>query len=67
MAAKTSQPPEPRNETVGVRCTASEKQDVRLVAAFDQSSESDTLREYTMAQVRERAEDIRSGKAKRAA
>ena len=66
MPPELTQPPEPRNEAISVRCTSSEKQDVRLVAAFDQSTESDTMRDFTMEQVRERAEAIRSGKARAA-
>lgn len=66
MAPKAAQTPEPRNEAISVRCTSSEKQDVRLVAAFDQSTESDTMRDFTMEQVREKADAIRSGKARAA-
>lgn len=54
---------ESRDQMVSVRCTRSEKQDVHLVAAFDQTTESDAMRDYTMAQVRERAAAIRAGEA----
>lgn len=51
---------EPRTEQVNVRLTASEKADVRLVAAFDVRPESDVLREFGLAAVRARAAEIRA-------
>lgn len=53
-------PEETRSAQVNVRLTPSEKADVVLVAAFDETTESDTLRCNTVAQVRERAAEIRS-------
>jgi hypothetical protein len=59
MHANDSQPQaESRTEQVNVRLTPSEKRDVRLVAAFEQTTESDTLRGGIDA-IRTRAEQIR--------
>jgi hypothetical protein len=59
MHANDPQPQaESRTEQVNVRLTPSEKRDVRLVAAFEQTTESDTLRTGIDA-IRARAEQIR--------
>jgi hypothetical protein len=52
-----------RGGVINVRLTVSEKTDLRLVSAFDMETESDTLREHTIAQIRGRAERIRSSVA----
>lgn len=55
-------PEETRSAQVNVRLTPSEKADVILVAAFDGSNESETLRNNTVDMVRVRAAEIRSFK-----
>jgi hypothetical protein len=60
MAINEGSTPEVRSAQVNVRLTPSEKADVILVAAFDASNESETLRNYSVAQIRERAAEIRS-------
>lgn len=58
--ASNSPQVEARTAQVNVRLTPSEKQDVQLVAAFEQATESDTLRNHTLATIRKRAEKIRN-------
>jgi hypothetical protein len=53
-------PEETRSSQVNVRLTPAEKADVVLVSAFDQTTESETLRNFSVEQVRERAGRIRS-------
>lgn len=53
-------PEETRSAQVNVRLTPSEKSDVVLVAAFDGSNESETLRNNTVATIRSRASAIRA-------
>lgn len=45
---------------VNVRLTPAEKLDVQLVAAYDSATESDTLRNHTLTEIRRRAEKIRN-------
>lgn len=48
-----------RTERVGYMVSREEKRDVQLVAAFDNATESDTVRAHTLDQIRQRAEQIR--------
>jgi hypothetical protein len=52
--------PEPQNERASLTLTRSEKDALRLVSTVDRVSESNLLRERTVAQVVERADEIRS-------
>lgn len=58
-AATTTQD-EPRNISAGCKVTQSEKAALELVAMVDVTSESNLLRDRTLAQVMERAEEIRA-------
>jgi hypothetical protein len=58
---------ETRSAQVNVRLTPSEKADVILVAAFDASNESETLRNNTVDEIRIRAAEIRSMRPQAAA
>lgn len=51
---------EPQTERGAVMLTKTEKRDAQLVAAFDNRTESETLRAHTIEQIRARAEQIRS-------
>ena len=62
MSHDPSQVQEPQTERGAVMLTKAEKIDVQLVSAFDARTESDTLRNHTVSQIRERAAHIR-GKA----
>jgi hypothetical protein len=42
---------EPKNETIAVRCTASEKRAVRFLSLATDATESDLLRDMTMAAI----------------
>jgi hypothetical protein len=64
MHAEPLQPQEEtRSEQVNVKLTPSEKADLKLVSGFDVIPEADLVRE-SLASVRERAADIRAGRAK---
>lgn len=54
---------EPQNERASATVTATEKAALRLVSVFDARSESELLRDYTIAQIVERAAVIRSAAA----
>lgn len=56
---------EPQNERAAVTLTKSEKDALRLVSVFDEVSESALLRDFTVAQVVERADEIRGRAAQR--
>lgn len=53
------QPP-PKNEAATARVSKPEKDALRLVSIWDETTESDLLRTYTIDQVVERAAEIRS-------
>lgn len=50
---------ESRTVTVSARVTKAEKDALRVVAALDETTESDLLRDCTMAEVMARADEIR--------
>jgi hypothetical protein len=56
----TALQPEPQNERASLTLTRSEKDALRLVSTADRVSESNLLRERTVAQIVERADEIRS-------
>lgn len=53
---------EARTISAGCKVSKAEKDALRLVAAFDETTESDLLRDSTMAEVMRRADEIRSMK-----
>lgn len=57
MTAKTQ--PEPQSERAAVQLTRAEKDALRLVSAFDETTESTLLRDMTVAQIVRRAAQIR--------
>lgn len=52
--------PEPQSERAAVQLTPSEKEDLRLVSFFEKITESALLRDRTVAEIVERAEEIRA-------
>lgn len=55
--------PEPQDQRATLTLTRSEKDDLRLVSVFDEVSESALLRDRTVAEIVERADEIRAMKA----
>jgi hypothetical protein len=51
---------EARTISAGCKVTKAEKDALRVVAAFDETTESDLLRDCTMADVLRRADEIRT-------
>lgn len=51
---------DPRTVTVSARVTKAEKDALRVVAALDETTESELLRDCTMADIMARADEIRA-------
>jgi hypothetical protein len=51
--------PEPQSERAAVQLTRSEKEDLRFVSVADRITESSLLRDHTVAQIVERASELR--------
>lgn len=62
MAQGQATEQEPRSQLVHARVTAAEKRDVVLVAAYHESTESDVLRDWTIADITAEAARIRESK-----
>lgn len=60
-------PAEPKNENIAVRCTASEKRAVKFLALAMDTTESDLMRDWTMADIIAEAERRRARLAEPAA